>query len=99
MAHLELENNKFYPELLDQMKKKGQDISKTELFIAEMKGIEAVVLAFLKKYSNAEGIEKNKEELKTELLDFIDALTLRVEAEEVGVYSYWGLFLGKDPII
>jgi hypothetical protein len=92
MAHLELENNKFYPELLDQMKKKGQDISKTELFIAEMKGIEAVVLAFLKKYSNAEGIEKNKEELKTELLDVIDALTLRVEAEEVGVYSYWGLF-------
>lgn len=92
VEHLELENNVFYAELLTEMKKKGQDTSKTEQFIAEMKDIEKVVIAFLEKYKDAQSISNSIEEFKKEFSGIGETLTLRIESEEAGVYSYWGLF-------
>lgn len=90
--HLELENGTFYPELLKGMKEKGQDTSKTEEFVAKMKGIEKVVHAFLGKFNSAENIQKDIPAFKEELSGIVDALNLRIESEEAGVYAYWGLF-------
>lgn len=90
--HLKLENEVFYPELLKEMKTKGQDISKTEQFIAEMKEIEKAVLAFLGKYKDADSIAQQLDQFRSELINITETLNLRVESEESGVYSYWGLF-------
>ncbi|MBT4849306.1 hemerythrin domain-containing protein [Candidatus Parcubacteria bacterium] len=92
LGHLKLENETFYPELLDSMKAKNQDIVKTELFIAEMKTIEVAVTTFLEKYKEASDIEEKLAEFKKEFPNIIETLNLRIESEEVGVYSYWGLF-------
>ncbi|MBT4349353.1 hemerythrin domain-containing protein [bacterium] len=92
VEHLKLENEIFYVELLDKMKKAKQDTTKTELFIAEMKDIEKVVYAFLEKFSTTDSINNNFLEFKSEFNGIKDALVLRIEAEESGVYSYWGLF-------
>jgi regulator of sigma D len=90
--HLELENGKFYPELLRNMESKGQDTTKTELFIAEMKNIEKGVVTFLEKYKKSQSIKENMEEFKNNFSSVVETLNLRIESEEAGVYSYWGLF-------
>lgn len=91
-AHLELENHTFYVELLKKMKEKNQDTQKTEKFIAEMKDIEKVVLAFLQTYSTYSSIMNNIENFKKEFPVIVETLNLRIESEEAGVYAYWGLF-------
>lgn len=90
--HLKLENGVFYVELLKDMKAKGQDTIKTQQFIDEMKGIEKVVYAFLEKFSDAKSIEGNPEGFKKEFAGIGEALALRIESEEAGVFSYWVLF-------
>ena len=92
VKHLELENGVFYVELLAEMKKKGQDITKTEQFIDEMKAIGDTVMKFLESYDSEAKISQGMENFQTELPQIIDALNLRIESEESGVYAYWGLF-------
>lgn len=91
-AHLALENDVFYVQLLEQMKAKHQDTSKTEQFIAEMDTIGIAVKAFLGKYSTAPAIEVAISKFKAEFSDIVNTLNLRIESEESGVYAYWGLF-------
>lgn len=88
-AHLALENESFYPELLLRMKQAGLDISKTKLFIAEMDNIGKVVVAFLEKYQDAEAIFGQLAQFKGEFLSIVPILNLRIESEEGGVYAYW----------
>lgn len=88
--HLKTENEVFYVELLKNMKAKGQNTSKTEEFINEMKEIEKVIIAFLEKYNKASSIDNNLDEFKKEFFVISETLTLRIESEEAGVYSYWG---------
>ena len=92
VEHLSLENDVFYVELLEKMKAKGQDATKTEQFIAEMKDIEKTVVAFLDKYKEAQNIEDKLDEFKKEFEGLVDVLVLRIESEEIGVYAYWGIF-------
>lgn len=92
VEHLELENNTFYPELLRDMKQRGQDTIKTEQFIVEMKDIEKVVVAFLEKYKDVSSLKEKMDEFKKEFPEIGETLALRIESEEEGVYSYWGLF-------
>ena len=92
MAHLELENNTFYKELLKKMKEKGQDTTKREQFIGEMDEIGEKVLKFLENYKEEAVIEKEIKEFQSNFEGIVDILVLRIESEEAGVYSYWGLF-------
>jgi hypothetical protein len=92
VVHLELENNTFYKELLQKMKAKNQDTTKTEQFIAEMNIIAKEVTNFLEKYNGCENISRNIDVFKPELTEIISILNLRIESEESGVYAYWGLF-------
>lgn len=90
--HLNLENGIFYPELIDAMKSKGIDTLKTEDFINQMKEIGVVVTAFLEKYTEISNIEKDLSIFIKELENIISVLNLRIESEEEGVYSYWGMY-------
>jgi regulator of sigma D len=92
VKHLKLENEGFYDELIKQMEKGGQDITKTKTFIDEMKEIEKAVIAFLEDYSSEEKIKSNLEKFQKDIESVVSVLTLRIESEEAGVYSYWGLF-------
>ncbi len=87
--HLELENGIFYPALLKEMKDKDQDTSNREAFIVEMKNIEKIVVAFLRKYKDAKVLEEKFDAFKKELLIVIDTLNLRIESEEE-LYQCWG---------
>lgn len=88
-THLALENNVFYVELLKDMRAKGQPTEATERFIAEMKGIEQVVMGFLLKYQDPATIAQSLLTFQEELKLIIGALNMRVESEEAGVYLYW----------
>lgn len=90
--HLKLENEVFYVQLLAKMKEKGQDTTKTEQFVAEMKDIEKAVLTFLDKYKDTDSISKQLDQFRSESISVTETLVLRVESEESGVYAYWGLF-------
>ncbi len=90
--HLNLENGIFYPKLIDAMKSKGIDTLKTEDFINQMKEIGVVVTAFLEKYTEISNIEKDLSIFIKELENIISVLNLRIESEEDGVYSYWGMY-------
>jgi hemerythrin-like domain-containing protein len=92
VAHLALENNVFYVELLQKMKDKGQDISKTEEFINEMKIIEKKVFKFFDKCVKTKKIKSNFPNCAKEFVVIVDILIFRIESEEIGVYDYWGLF-------
>lgn len=89
LGHLKLENEEFYPKLLDAMKAKNMDTLDTEKFIAEMKSIEMVVMAFLQKFNNVDAFKGNMGDFIKELTATISALNLRIESEETGVYTYW----------
>jgi regulator of sigma D len=92
VGHLKLENEVFYVQLLAKMKQAGQDTSKTELFIAEMKDIEKVVYTFLGKFKDTASIETNFENFQKEFDAIKQALVMRIESEEEGVYGYWDLY-------
>lgn len=91
-GHLELENNVFYVELIEKMRKKNWDTAKTEQFINAMKDIGKIVISFLERYKDDKIIKSEMAEFRPELKSIIDMLNLRVESEEAGVYTYWGMF-------
>ena len=92
IEHLKLENGTFYSDLIRKMKEKGVDTTKTELFINEMNVIAQAVTGFLDNYDSEEKIRHAPEVFINDLEGIIRALNIRIESEEAGVYSYWGLF-------
>ena len=88
-AHLSLENKQFYTKLVTTMTDKGMHLDKANAFIAEMKEIEKTVLSFLNKYNKPESILGQAHTFKQEFAQIAEALTLRIESEEAGIYSYW----------
>lgn len=87
--HLNLENNIFYPKLLDQMREGQKPTADTEEFISEMGKIGDAVMAFLSKYDSSVRISDDIAEFKNDVAAIIDTLNIRIEAEEAGVYLYW----------
>ena len=57
-----------------------------------LKNIEEVVISFLEKYKSPQIIEDLLNKFKKEFPIIVETLNLRIESEESGVYSYWGLF-------
>ena len=92
VEHLKLENEVFYVELLRRMEAKKQDTTKTRQFIDEMKGIEKVIYAFLGEFKDENAIKSAPIDFKINFIKVGEVLTLRMDVEEAGVYSYWGLF-------
>ncbi len=87
--HINLENNIFYPQLLEKMRKNNMDLTSIQVFIDEMKAIGGKVGVFIAKYAQAEAIQKDFPGFRMELNDMISNLILRIDAEEEGVYLYW----------
>lgn len=88
-GHLNLENNVFYPKLLEKLESKGLNTADTRKFIDEMKEIGKQINGFLGKYGSAEQIEKNFNSFKPDLNEMIAVLLIRIYSEENGVYLYW----------
>jgi len=89
--HLKLENETFYPALLKDMKKKGEDTKITEDFISEMKNIETEINSFLENYRSANEIELDMAGFEDEFSRIRRSYILRVETEESGVFTYWDM--------
>jgi len=88
-GHLSLENEVFYVELLKKMNSEGKDTTDTESFIAEMGKIGEQVMAFLNKYNKASVISDGIADFKDQFSAIVEALNMRIESEESGVYLYW----------
>lgn len=88
-THLKTENDIFYPELLKRMGKKKLSTQETKQFIAEMKDIEKEINSFSGKIKKAEDIERDFENFKKEFLAIKEAVFLRVDSEEDGVFIYY----------
>jgi len=56
--------------------------------LQKMKDIEKTVAGFLGKYNNTEAISNSFAEFAQQVAQVAQALTLRIESEESGVYSY-----------
>ena len=89
LEHLALEDNVFYPQLIEKFKKQNLSIDSITLFINEMKIIAGKVTAFLKKYENADNIKADLKNFRMSLYDTISSLLIRIESEEDGVFIYW----------
>ena len=85
LKHLKLENEVFYIELLKAMKQEGIKTELTEAFINEMTALQKVVLGFLDKYT-AQIISQDFNNFKLDFEKIKQALALRIESEEEGVY-------------
>jgi len=92
--HMHLEEEVFYPELLERMKDRGSDISKTVEFIDEMKKIGAVVVIFLAKYDSPLKLKEGLNDFIQDLDNVIELMNIRMESEESGVYCYWDALQG-----
>ena len=92
IEHLKLENEVFYVQLLEKMRQKELDTRKTEEFIAEMKNIEREVLVFFEEYKDIDSARNDLGAFKNKFEELKEALRLRIESEEMGVFSYWELF-------
>jgi len=89
VEHLRLENNVFYPALLEDMKDREMKTSDTEKFIEKMKDIEKKIEPFFEKYKAEQDIAKDFKLFTYELNEMAVILLLRISAEEDGVYLYW----------
>ncbi len=87
--HLKLENETFYPAVLEKIKNRGLDTAETEKFIGEMKKLEKEVLDFIGTYKNPERIEKDGGVFVGEFDFIVSSLAIRISAEEDGVFLYW----------
>ena len=83
--HLELENQRFYPEAIKQMRGVA-DAEKMKSFFHDMSIMERAVYKLLQKYSSAEKIKESPQEFKKEFEDIKDVLSLRMELEEARVF-------------
>ena len=88
--HLELENNIFYPQLLEKIKDKNIGrYHETKDFVVQMKEIEELVNLFLEKYDNCEKIEHLEADFYRGFEEITGVLALRISSEENGVYLLW----------
>ena len=89
LEHLSLEDNVFYPQLIEKFKKQNLNTDSIAIFMDEMKIIAGKVTAFLKKYENADNIKADLKNFRMSLYDTISSLLIRIESEEDGVFIYW----------
>lgn len=89
LGHLKIENEVFYPDYLDKKIKRGEEVESTKKFINEMSEIAKVVMSFLDKYANQEGVAKFAADFDEDLMKIITALNMRIESEEEGVFGIY----------
>lgn len=88
-THLKTENDIFYPELLKRMGKKNLPTQEARQFITEMKRVEKEINLFFGKIKKAEDVESDFENFKKGFLTIKEAVFLRVDSEEDGVFIYY----------
>lgn len=85
--HLELENGRFYPELLKEMQVADQDTSNIRRFIDDMQIMEKAIQSFMEKFESGNNDFKNDiTKLKKEFSDIKEVLDMRMDLEEAKVF-------------
>jgi regulator of sigma D len=87
LGHVSLENNKFYPMLLEKMKEHGDATDNTKKFISAMDNIATAVIGFLTKYNEVKTIMADRQVFVQNLENIIKTLNVRIESEEEGVFE------------
>ncbi|NQU83614.1 MAG: hypothetical protein HQ536_02790 [Parcubacteria group bacterium] len=90
--HLKLENETFYVQLLEKMEQKGLNTQDTVKFRDEMNVIGKEVYDFFGKFKEEALIKNNISGFKKDFVGIREAIILRVESEEAGVFMYWSFF-------
>lgn len=88
-GHLDMENDIFYPELLQYLGGKGLPISGIEKFIEEMMGVQEKMDGFFAKYDNIEKVKGSENDFAADLREMAAILSLRIEAEDDCAYVYF----------
>lgn len=86
--HLDLEDNTFYPAVLDFFAEKGLNPKNIQEFIDSMKAIAVVVIGFFEKYSDKERIEVSADKFAGDFEIIKEKIEMRMSSEEEGVYLY-----------
>ncbi len=86
--HLNLEDNTFYPAVLEFFAEKGLSPKNIQEFIDSMKAIAVIVIGFFEKYSGKEKIEASAEKFAGDFEIVKGKINLRMSSEEDGVYLY-----------
>lgn len=86
LNHLKLEDEEFYPAYF---KKSQHNKEYAQKLVLQMSQIVEVVMKFLKKYESLVEITNNKNNFKSELLEIINTLNIRIETEEDGIYDLY----------
>ncbi len=84
--HVDLENDTFYPQILEKFKDKPTETEYIEKFISDMDELAKEINDFIDKYTYKLKVEKKFEEFKRELDFIISSLQIRVTSEEKGVF-------------
>lgn len=87
--HLALEDNIFYPQLLNKIRAIGRDTDDKEEFISKMTDVAEQLIAFLDTYENKENVDNKLGEFRASLDHIIDIFNARMKSEEAFVFSYW----------
>jgi hypothetical protein len=88
MEHITLEDNEFYPDLLEKMKKAHENTEDIYDFIARMNVILDYVYGFLENYDSPEKIKaEHRDSFRALFIRMMSRLEIRINVEELFVYN------------
>lgn len=88
--HIELEDNNFYPSLLNKMNEVGEDQTEVLNFIEKIDAILENTYDFLDNYNTAEKIhEAGKDKFRSDFIEVSTKLEIRINVEELSIYQKW----------
>jgi len=87
--HLKLENVEFYPDYLNKKAKRRESLTSTKEFIYQMEVIGKAVMSFIDKYTIPGAIDAHLLDFTDELSKITQALNVRIETEEEGVFDIY----------
>lgn len=90
-VHLKLEDEEFYPQIIETLEKKRVDTKSIREFIAKMKEIGGEVYHFLEQYDAIQKVEADFIQFQKNFDHIEGLLLLRISTEEESVYLYWEL--------
>ncbi len=90
MEHVTIEDNEFYPDLIEKMKKAHEETGDIYNFIARMNAILDYVYGFLEKYNSPEKImTEHRDSFRALYIRMMSRLEIRINVEELFVYNKW----------
>ncbi len=88
--HISIEDNEFYPSLLQKMEELKEDTTEIKNFIERINIILENVYNFLNNYGTVEKIKESEINIfKASFIRMMSRIEIRINAEELFVYNKW----------